>query len=247
MLSIIIPAYNEEGRLPWTLRRMREYLDSGDEEYEVLVVDDGSLDRTVAKAEAIAAEWPQCRVIRLARNSGKGAAVRAGMLAARGEHRVFSDADLATPIEELPRLRARLQGRCHVAIASRALRDSVIEVHQPSRREFMGRTYNRLLRIIALPGIRDSQCGFKVFTDVAARTCFEPLTTLRFGFDAEILVRARRAGWTVAEVPVRWRHVEASSVSSVRDSARMLLDLLLLRVRRHRPANPDAGDQAGAP
>jgi dolichyl-phosphate beta-glucosyltransferase len=234
VLSVIVPAYNEEQRLPATLARMREYLDGRDEEYEVLVVDDGSADGTLALAHRIADDWPQMRVLALERNTGKGAAVRLGMLTATGEHRVFSDADLSTPIEEMERLRARLQGRCTVAIASRALPESTIAVHQPGRREVMGRTYNRMLRVAALRGLHDTQCGFKAFTAESAVACFAPLRTLRFGFDAEVLLRARRLGWTVAEVPVRWEHKEDSRVSALRDSFGTLWDLLRLRfiVRR---------------
>lgn len=208
VLSIIVPAYNEEQRLPATLVRMREYLDGRDEPYELLVVDDGSADSTLSMARKIAEDWPQMQVLALAENTGKGAAVRLGMLTAKGEHRIFSDADLSTPIEEIERLRERLHGQCAVAIASRALPESQIDVHQPGRREVMGRTYNRLLQIAALKGLHDTQCGFKAFTAEAAIACFEPLRTLRFGFDAEVLLRARRLGWTVAEVPVRWEHKE---------------------------------------
>jgi dolichyl-phosphate beta-glucosyltransferase len=234
VLSIIVPAYNEEQRLPATLTRMREYLDGRDEPYELLVVDDGSSDTTLTMARTIAEDWPQMQVLALAENTGKGAAVRLGMLTAKGEHRIFSDADLSTPIEEIESLRARLHGRCAVAIASRALPGSQIAVHQPGRREVMGRTYNRLLQIAALKGLHDTQCGFKAFTAEAAIACFEPLRTLRFGFDAEVLLRARRLGWTVAEVPVRWEHKEDSRVSAVRDSVGTLYDLLRLRfiVRR---------------
>jgi dolichyl-phosphate beta-glucosyltransferase len=234
MLSIIVPAYNEEQRLPATLERMRSYLDSRNEPYEVLIVDDGSRDNTLAMSRAIAEGWPQLQVLALERNTGKGAAVRLGMLRATGEHRVFSDADLSTPIEEVERLRARLQGNCAVAIASRALPGSQIDVHQPGRREVMGRTYNRLLRLAALGGLYDTQCGFKAFAADAAVACFTPLRTLRFGFDAEVLLRARRLGWTVAEVPVRWEHKEDSRVSAMRDSVGTLYDLVRLRfiVRR---------------
>ena len=231
MLSLIVPSYNEADRLPPSLIRMREHLDASGEEYEVIVVDDGSSDSTAATVERVIEDWPQLQLIRLERNQGKGAATRAGMLAARGEHRAFSDADLSTPLEELPRLRAHLEGPCHVAIASRA-GEAQIEVHQALRRELMGKTYNVLLRLLVLPGIRDSQCGFKVFTATAAVACFEPLQTRRFGFDAEVLVRARRHGWRIAEVPVRWRHVEASRVHPLRDASRMLLDLIVLRLRR---------------
>ena len=231
MLSIIVPAYNEEQRLPATLVRMRAYLDGRDEPYEVLVVDDGSGDNTLATSRAIAETWPQMQVLALEHNTGKGAAVRLGMLSARGDHRVFSDADLSTPIEEIERLRAHLQGNCAVAIASRALPESQIDVHQPGRREVMGRTYNRLLRLAALRGLHDTQCGFKAFTAEAAIACFTPLRTLRFGFDAEVLLRARRLGWTVAEVGVVWRHAENSRVSPIRDSLGTLVDLIRLRLR----------------
>jgi dolichyl-phosphate beta-glucosyltransferase len=231
-LSMVIPAYNEARRLPPTLARLRDYLDAVPDSYEVLVVDDGSDDDTVAVAQAVAQEWPQLEVLTLTPNQGKGAAVREGMLHARGALRAFSDADLSTPIEELPRLRSHLGGACHVAIASRDAPGSDIQVHQPRWREFMGRTYNRILRLLVLPGIRDTQCGFKLFTSEAAEACFAPLETFRFGFDAEVLVRAHRRGFEIAEVPVRWRHVEESRVGGIGDALRMLYDLVLLRFRK---------------
>lgn len=234
MLSLIIPAYNEALRLSDALASTRTYFDAANEPYEVIVVDDGSTDTTAALVEAAAREWPQLSLLRLPHNQGKGAAVRAGMLKASGDERAFSDADFSTPLTELAKLRSHLKGDCTVAIASRAVVDSRVEVSQPWHREMMGRAYNRLLQALVLPGIRDSQCGFKVFTAQAAVACFEPLRTLRFGFDAEVLARARSHGWTVAEVPVRWRHVDASKVSPVKDSFRTLLDLLWLR--RHRGA-----------
>jgi dolichyl-phosphate beta-glucosyltransferase len=206
-LSMVIPAYNEARRLPPTLARLRDYLDAGADSYEVLVVDDGSDDDTVAVARAVAREWPQLEVLTLPDNQGKGAAVREGMLRARGALRAFSDADLSTPIEELPRLRSHLGGACHVAIASRDAPGSDIQVHQPRWREFMGRSYNRILRLLVLPGIRDTQCGFKLFTSEAAEACFAPLETFRFGFDAEVLVRAHRRGWEIAEVRLRFRQL----------------------------------------
>jgi dolichyl-phosphate beta-glucosyltransferase len=250
MLSVVVPAYNEASRLPRTLKRMREHFGAGDEEYEVIVVDDGSTDDTPAVVLQWADAWEQLTLLRLPQNGGKGAAVRAGMLSARGDHRVFSDADLSTPLEELARLRGRLEGDCHVAIASRGLPSSNIEIHQPRAREFAGRTYNRLLRLLVLPGIWDTQCGLKAFTAEAAVACFTPLRTMRFGFDAEVLLRARRQGWSIAEVPVRWRHVEASRVSAGRDAFRMLLDLLLLRFGRGEPEEPPAAparDRATSP
>jgi dolichyl-phosphate beta-glucosyltransferase len=243
MLSLVVPAYNEALRLPRTLDTIRNHLDEAGEDYEVIVVDDGSDDGTAGEAARKAGGWPQLSVVRLEVNAGKGAAVREGMLRARGDQRAFSDADLSTPLDELPRLRERLAGDCHVAIASRDLPESNIEVRQPGARELAGKTYNRLLRLLLLPGIRDSQCGLKVFTAVAAVTCFTPLRTMRFGFDAEVLVRARRQGWSIAEVPVRWSHVEASRVSASRDAPRMLLDLLLVRFARE---HADQGEEAVA-
>lgn len=232
MLSVIVPAYNEADRLPPTLRRIRAWLDEQGEAYEVIVVDDGSVDGTAATAEALRPGWSELQLLRLPVNTGKGAAVRAGMLRARGELRLFTDADLSAPIEDLPLLRARIGGDTQVAIGSRAVDRSFVEVHQPFHREFMGRVNNVLIRSLVLRGIRDTQCGFKLFTAEAAVACFAPLRTLRFGFDVEVLVRARRCGWTIAEVPVHWRHVEASRVRALRDSTRMIWDLVAIRLRR---------------
>jgi dolichyl-phosphate beta-glucosyltransferase len=232
VLSVIVPAYNEARRLPETLDCLRAYLDGADEEYEVLVVDDGSTDGTPGLVEAATARWPQLRLIGFRANAGKGAAVRAGMLQARGGLRLFTDADMSTPIDELPRLREAIQGTTAVAIGSRAVPGAVVEIHQPWRREVMGRTYNRLLQLLALPGLHDTQCGFKLFTAEAAVACFEPLQTLRFGFDAEVLLRARRRGWGIAEIGVHWRHADESRVSPLRDSASTFTDLVRLRLRR---------------
>jgi dolichyl-phosphate beta-glucosyltransferase len=232
VISVVVPAFNERQRIPATLDRLRAYLDDSGEEYEVIVADDGSSDATVEYVQGVTQTWPQLTIVALERNQGKGAAVRAGMLRARGDTRLFTDADLSTPIEELPRLRTRLGGACQVAIASRAVPGSTIDVHQPGRREMMGRTYNRLLQLVALPGLHDTQCGFKVFTAEAAVTCFQPLRTKGFGFDAEVLLRARRHGWEIAEVPVRWSHRDDSRVSALRDSGMVLFDLVRLRFRR---------------
>lgn len=234
MFSVIIPAYDESGRIVPTLERVRGYIDGLHQAYEVIVVDDGSSDGTAEVVEGVARGWPELTVLRLDANRGKGAAVRTGMLAAQGDLRLFTDADLSTPIDELPRLRARIGGACTVAIASRALDRTLIEHRQAWRREFMGRVYNRMVQAVLMRGLLDTQCGFKLFTAEAAVACFGPLRTMRFGFDAEVLLRARHLGWTVAEVPVRWRHVEASRVRTIRDSSRMILDLGLLRLRSRR-------------
>jgi len=240
-LSVVVPAYNERRRLPGTLERLRRHLDAAREPYECIVVDDGSGDGTGDLVEAAAPTWPELRCLRLPFNEGKGRAVQAGMIDARAELRLFSDADLSTPIEELTRLRAALAEGADIAIASRALPASRVEVHQAWTREAMGKTYNRMLQLLVLPGIHDSQCGFKLYTARAVRLCFEPLTTFRFGFDAEVLLRARLAGLRVAEVPVRWEDQRGTRVSSVRDSSQMLVDLLRLRRRLGRARRPAAG------
>jgi dolichyl-phosphate beta-glucosyltransferase len=235
MLSVVIPAYNEARRLPATITALRSYLDGAGEEaeeHEVIVVDDGSTDGTSEGALEIATSWSPLRVLSSHQNHGKGWAVRSGMLAARGELRLFTDADLSTPIQELPRLRARIGGRTQVVIASRAMGESHIVAHQPRHRELMGRGYNRLLQWMVLPGLHDTQCGFKLFTAEAAVACFEPLRTMGFGFDAEVLLRARRLGWQVAEVGVVWRHVENSRVSPLRDSVSTFADMIRLRLQR---------------
>ena len=235
MLSVIVPAFNEAKRLPGTLRTLRVYLDGAGEEYEeyeVIVVDDGSHDGTAELAAQVAARWPQLGVIRLPQNRGKGASVRAGILAARGGLRLFTDADLSTPITELAKLRPLIDGTTAVAIGSRAVASSQVEVHQPLGREVMGRTYNRMLQLLVLPGLHDTQCGFKLFTAEAAVACFTPLRTPGFGFDAEVLLRARRLGFGIAEVGVVWRHAENSRVSPLRDSVGTLVDLIRLRLRR---------------
>ncbi len=235
MLSVVIPAYDEARRLPATLSTLRDYLEGAGEErepYEVIVVDDGSGDATAEGAQEFADAWPELRVMRLPENRGKGWAVRTGMLAARGELRLFTDADLSTPITELPKLRSRIGGSTQVAIGSRALPDSRVEAHQPRHREMMGRSYNRMVQLLALRGLHDTQCGFKLFTAQAAIACFTPLRTPGFGFDAEVLLRARRRGWQVAEVGVVWRHAENSRVSPLRDSVATFVDMLRLRLRR---------------
>jgi dolichyl-phosphate beta-glucosyltransferase len=231
MLSVVVPAYNEARRLPKTLAAMREHLDATEPDYEVIVVDDGSSDATAPVVEDAAREWPQLSLLRQSPNQGKGAAVRAGMLKATGELRLLSDADLSTPMSELAKLKERIGGKCTVAIGSRALAASRVEIHQPRRRELMGRTYNVMLRMVVLPGLKDTQCGFKLFTAEAAIECFTPLRTPRFGFDAEVLLRARNRGWYIAEVPVVWRHAEDSRVSALRDSVGTFVDLLALRFR----------------
>ncbi len=229
-LSVVVPAYNEEPRLGPSLVRIVDYCESAAADYEIIVVDDGSDDDTVAVAEAVAGESPRVRVIELGRNRGKGAAVRAGMLAATGDRILFSDADLATPIEEVAGLDAELDHGYDIAIASRAVSGSDIRVRQHPMRELMGRAFNVFVRAIVLGGIKDTQCGFKLFTRAAAHDLFARATVDGFAFDVELLLLAR-GRYRIAEVPVTWRHVEESKVSPGTDAALMFVDLIRLRWR----------------
>jgi glycosyltransferase involved in cell wall biosynthesis len=223
-LSVVIPAYNEEGRLPPTLDRLRAYLGQGPLAHEIVVVDDGSRDKTSEVARAHGAT-----VVRNDLNRGKGFAARRGMLLARGRRRLMTDADLSTPIEDLPRLMARLDEGYDVAIASRALPGSNVEVRQPAYREVMGRLFNVCVRVLAVPGLHDTQCGFKLFTAEAAEASFEPARLHGFSFDVETLFIARRRGCRIAEVPVTWRNDEASRVGPL-NGFRAFLDLGRIRI-----------------
>ena len=219
----MIPAYNEATRLPPTLERVRAWLAASGLAHEVLVADDGSTDATAEVARAGGAT-----VLSGGPNRGKGHAVRRGMLAARGRRRLMTDADLSTPIEDVAALMARLDEGYDVAIASRALPGARIEVRQPAYREGMGRVFNLLVRALAVPGIHDTQCGFKLFTAEAAEAAFRPALLDGFSFDVETLYLARRRGLRIAEVPVRWRNDAASRVGPL-NGFRAFVDLGRIR------------------
>lgn len=228
-LSIIIPAYNEADRLGGTLERIMAWLRQRQRDHtELLVVDDGSSDATIALAEEVLASWPQARVLSNGSNRGKGYTVRHGVLAARGQMILFSDADLSTPIEELLKLEASL-GHAEIAIGSRATAGAEILKHQPAYRELLGRAFNLAVQAMALGGISDSQCGFKLFRRGAARAVFSRSVIDGFAFDVEVLFVARRLGFRVAEVPVVWINDEASRVSPLRDGMIMLADVAKIR------------------
>lgn len=226
-LSVVIPAYNEARRLPSTLERIVRYLGEQPAWHpaEVLVVNDGSTDDTAAVVAA-APSAPGVTVVCLGYevNRGKGAAVRAGFAAARGDAILLSDADLSTPIEEVERLRAALTDG--VAVGSRALDRRRIELRQPVYRDLMGRVFNFAVRALAVPAVFDTQCGFKLFDGDLARRCAAAQRLDGFAFDVELLFLTRAWGREITEVPVRWRHVEASRVQLVRHSLDMFLDLL---------------------
>lgn len=232
-ISIVIPAFNEEARLPVTLSAVLHYVAEQHPDHEILVVDDGSTDHTAAVAEAFREQDPALRVLRLERNRGKGAAVRTGVLASTKEWVLVTDADLSTPIEELAALlRWGLLGN-EVVIGSRGLPESDIRQRQPRYRELMGRGFNLLVRTLVLGGFRDTQCGFKLYRGDVAREIFEQAQLDGFAYDVEVLLMAKER-YHVREVPVVWYHAGNSKVSPGRDAGRMALDLLRMRLARRR-------------
>ena len=244
-ISMVIPAFNEALRLPTTLDRVQRHLSTAGLSAEVIVVDDGSHDATADIVRQHARRWPQLKLVVAERNAGKGAAVRLGMAAARGRYRVFSDADLSVPIDDLEKLLRPLHAGAGVAIASRGLRESQVELHQPWYRESMGKIFNRLVRIFVLGGVHDTQCGFKAFTAEVADRVFPVLQTRGFGFDVEVLYRAQQAGYQIVEVPTRWINSPQSRVHPVRHSTAMFLELLAIpdRVRKHPTPGVNASDR----
>jgi dolichyl-phosphate beta-glucosyltransferase len=227
-LSIIVPAFNEEKRLPPTLDKIASYIQTCGLDAEVIIVNDGSTDKTTTIAESFRGRIPQLRVLLNGTNRGKGFSVRHGSLEARGNIILFTDADLSSPIEEGEKLLAALAMH-DVAIGSRALDRSLIEIHESPFREFAGIVFNKIVRaILCLPFV-DTQCGFKAFRRERCRLIFEQQTIERFGFDPELLYLARHHGLSVAEVPVRWAHSPATRVNMMRDSILMFLDVIAIR------------------
>ena len=227
-ISIVIPSYNEERRLPETLERIAAYIGASGRKTEILVVDDGSTDSTAAVAESFRAKLPALRVISNGVNRGKGFSVRHGMLEACGNTVLFTDADLSAPIEEADKLFNALD-TYDVAIGSRALNRQLIFAHQSRFREFAGVIFNKIVRLCLRLSFVDTQCGFKAFRRERCRIIFEQQRIERFGFDPELLYLARRHGLRAVEIPVRWGHSPATKVSMFRDSAQMFLDVLVIR------------------
>jgi dolichyl-phosphate beta-glucosyltransferase len=227
-LSIVIPSFNEELRLPVTLAEISAYIRARKRETEVIVVDDGSTDRTADVAKSFQGEIQRLRVVANNGNRGKGYSVRHGMLEAHGRIVLFTDADLSAPIEETDKLIAALADH-DVAIGSRALNRSLISVHQSVFREYAGIIFNFIVRaILRLPFV-DTQCGFKAFRRERCRVIFQQQRIERFGFDPELLYLARHHGLSAVEIPVRWAHSPATKVSMLRDSLQMFLDVFIIR------------------
>jgi dolichyl-phosphate beta-glucosyltransferase len=227
--SIIIPAFNESERITATLESVAAYARQQQWDAEVLVVNDGSRDNTVAVVEQLARSHPFIRIIENPGNRGKGYSVRNGMLQARGEILLFSDADLSSPIEESPKLFEALAAGADVAIGSRWLRAELQSQRQPLLRQIYGRMFNIALRILLGLNFRDTQCGFKAFRRDAAQRIFPLQKIERWGFDPEILFLARKLGYRAAEVPVRWAHSAGTRLHPLRDGMRMVWEIFRVR------------------
>jgi dolichyl-phosphate beta-glucosyltransferase len=231
-LSVVIPAFNEEQRLPSTIEQIERYLDSKQLSYELILVDDGSTDGTRQVMDAAAERNQRVRIEALPTNRGKGRALAAGVAVARGDEVLVTDADLSTPIEELEKLQTVLKAGAGVAIASRAVSGSRVEVSQPVYRVLMGKVFNLIVQVVLLPGIWDTQCGFKLFRADVAHPVFEALTTDGFGYDPEVLFLAKRRGVKIVEVPVVWRHSAPTKVLPIRSSIDMFKHVVRVRFKR---------------
>jgi dolichyl-phosphate beta-glucosyltransferase len=227
-LSVVVPCFNEESRLPGSLRTVEAYLGQRGCGFEVILVDDGSTDGTasfIREAERLQAH---VHAVTLDRNRGKGRALVEGVARTQGALVLVSDADFSAPIEELPKLEAALAAGADVAIGSRAKRGAR-EVDQPWYRRLMGKSFNLIVQGLLLPGLWDTQCGFKLFRGPVARELFGQVRTAGFAYDVEVLYVARRSGYEVSEVPVRWMNSATTRVDAFRHSGQMLRDILRIR------------------
>ena len=235
-LTVVMPAFDESGRIEDSLSRVLGYLRGADSikgEFEIIVVDDGSTDETRARVTAMAERNQEIHIVAYNENQGKGYAVRQGVLASKGKNVLISDADLSAPIEDLPLLVQALERGADIAVGSRALPGSVLTERQPRYRELGGKALNLPIRLLAVPGIHDTQCGFKLFQGDAARRIFAKCMLNRYSFDVEALYLARRMGYSIAETPIHWGHREGSKVRPFADGLRILFDLARLRLRRY--------------
>jgi dolichyl-phosphate beta-glucosyltransferase len=229
-VSVVVPAYDEEHRIERMLEETVSYCRARRRSFEVLVVDDGSRDRTSGVVNRFAKKAAEVRLIRLAQNHGKGYAVRTGVVNAHGSRILFADADGATPIGELERLEAAVSGGADVAIGSRAVAaPQDVRVQRRWYRHVMGRTFHAMVSTLGVRGIHDTQCGFKLFRGSVAHELFSRMRMTGFSFDVEVLLMAQQRGYQIAEVPVNWVHQPGSKVRLIRDSLRMSRDLLIIR------------------
>lgn len=230
-LSVVVPCFNEAMRLPASLEQAEAYLQLQGTAFELLLVDDGSSDTTAELIRKAASANEHVQAVVLATNRGKGRAVAEGVARSRGGLVLISDADFSAPIQEMPKLEAAIAAGADVAIGSRAKRGAR-EVDQPLHRRLMGKSFNLLVQGLLLPGIWDTQCGFKLFRGNVARELFGRLRTDGFAYDVEILLLARRSGYRISEVPVRWINSSTTRVQTVRHSREMLSDVLHIRLGR---------------
>jgi dolichyl-phosphate beta-glucosyltransferase len=230
-LSVVVPCFDEEERLPPSLAGAIAYLEGCGHDHELILVDDGSRDATPALIREAEGAHRTVRGVYLPANRGKGRALAEGVAVSRGGLVLLSDADFSAPIGELPKLEAAIAAGADVAIGSRARRGAR-EVDQPLHRRLMGKGFNLAVQALLLPGLWDTQCGFKLFRGQVARDLFGRLRTDGFAYDVEVLYEARRSGWEVTEVPVRWINSDTSRVQAVRHSREMLADLLRIRLGR---------------
>jgi len=232
-LSVVVPAYNEALRILPTLEKIKSFLKKQPYRSEVLVIDDCSTDDTFEVVRARTAAWPNFKLIRNEKNLGKGGSVRRGMMEVTGRHRLFSDADLSTPIEEVRRFLDYVSTdgthKVDVVVGSRRITGAHIAVRQPVHREAAGRFFSLLVRLLTLQGVIDTQCGFKLFSREAANQIFRRQTIFGFGFDVEILFIAKVLGFKVKEAPVVWTDSPHTKVNFWRDSIVMFIDLLRIR------------------
>lgn len=227
-LSIIIPAYNEEQRLPYTLEQIFSFLKEQSYQAEVLVIENGSTDRTYQIATGFAQRYPNLRVLQ-EKQRGKGNAVRLGMLEARGEHRFMCDADLSMPIGELTKFLPPVLNGADIAIASREVQGAV-RYNEPYLRHLTGRVFNYLIRLLVLPALQDTQCGFKCFRAQVAEDIFRYQTLVGWSFDVEVLYIAQRKGYRIHEIPIDWYFNADTKISVLKDSWKMFVDLLTIRL-----------------
>jgi dolichyl-phosphate beta-glucosyltransferase len=225
-LSVIIPAYNEERRLPATLESVYLFLSQSGHTFEILVVDDGSLDGTCDVVQEFASHHDGLRLVSYAPNQGKGCAVRTGMLAARGDYLLMNDADGSSPIEEVDKLLDALKGGADVAIGSRAKVDPGVVVKAQLHRKYIGNTFNLIVQKLLLPGIQDTQCGFKLFKRDVAQDIFAVVRLNGYAFDVELLYIAKLRNYKIAELAINWTNTEGSKVNVLTDSPRMLAEVL---------------------
>jgi dolichyl-phosphate beta-glucosyltransferase len=229
--SIIIPAYNEENRLPRTLQSVYDYMQSRRESFEIVVVDDGSADGTAEFVRNFPCVSGTVRLISYSPNRGKGNAVRTGIFAARGELLLIDDADGSSPIEELSRLEKEIDQGADIVIGSRAKPDPDRRVEALAHRKLIGGTFNKIVRALLLDGLYDTQCGFKLFKREVARDVFCRSSMNGYGFDVEVLYIARLRGHQVAETAINWSNVDGSKVNVFVDSPKMFLELLTIKLR----------------